>query len=145
MIKQVLCRFLIAAVLLLFHIQVSNANEGSLSSSEFRVVEARTLFEAGMFEEAMSILRALAQQYPNRTDILFLVGLTGIENSRRPDITVEDRGASLDDAITALLTILANRPELVRVRLELARAFFFKGEDSLARSHFERVLGGRPA
>ena len=37
------------------------------------------------------------------------------------------------------------RPGLVRVRLELARAFFLKGEDSLARSHFERVLAGKPA
>ena len=35
-----------------------------------------------------------------------------------------------------------NRPELVRVRLELARAFFYKGEDGLARGHFQRVLAG---
>ena len=33
-------------------------------------------------------------------------------------------------------------PGLVRVRLELARAFFLKGEDRLARRHFERVLAG---
>ena len=32
----------------------------------------------------------------------------------------------------------------MRVRLELARAFFLKGEDSLARRHFERVLAGKP-
>ena len=30
----------------------------------------------------------------------------------------------------------------MRVRLELARAFFYKGEDTLARGHFERVLAG---
>ena len=30
----------------------------------------------------------------------------------------------------------------MRVRLELARAFFLKGEDSLARRHFEQVLAG---
>ena len=40
--------------------------------------------------------------------------------------------------------MLIDRPGLVRVRLELARAFFLKGEDSLARGHFERVLAGRP-
>ena len=40
--------------------------------------------------------------------------------------------------------MLIARPGLVRVRLELARAFFLKGEDSLARSHFERVLAGKP-
>ena len=40
--------------------------------------------------------------------------------------------------------MLVRRPELVRVRLELARAFFLKGEDRLARRHFEQVLAGKP-
>ena len=33
---------------------------------------------------------------------------------------------------------------MVRVRLELALAFFFKEEDDLAQRHFERVLAGQP-
>ena len=37
-----------------------------------------------------------------------------------------------------------DHPELVRVRLELAHAFFLKEEDSLARRHFEQVLAGTP-
>ena len=48
----------------------------------------------------------------------------------------------LDQAIAAFRTMLVADPGLVRVRLELARAFFFKGEDSLARQHFEAVLAG---
>ena len=40
--------------------------------------------------------------------------------------------------------MLVARPDLVRVRLELGRAFFLKGEDDLARRHFERVLAGKP-
>ena len=40
--------------------------------------------------------------------------------------------------------ILINQPEIVRLRLELARAFFLKGEDSLSQRHFERVLAGNP-
>ena len=36
------------------------------------------------------------------------------------------------------------RPNLVRVHLEIARAFFLKGEDGLARRHFELVLAGEP-
>ena len=40
--------------------------------------------------------------------------------------------------------MLVAHPELVRVRLELARAFFHKGDDGLARRHFEQVLAGRP-
>ena len=38
--------------------------------------------------------------------------------------------------------MLVNRPDLVRVRLELARAFFLKGQDGLARRHFRLVLAG---
>ncbi len=56
----------------------------------------------------------------------------------------EARDARLDEAIAAFRAILVNRPDLVRVRLELARAFFMKEEDTLARRHFERVLAGKP-
>ncbi len=35
-----------------------------------------------------------------------------------------------------------DRPELVRVRLELAHAFFLQAEDRRARRHFEQVLAG---
>ena len=52
--------------------------------------------------------------------------------------------ALLDEAIAAFRAMLVSRPDLVRVRLELARAFFLKGEDGLARRHFERVLAGNP-
>ena len=48
--------------------------------------------------------------------------------------------ARYEDAIAAFREILISRPELVRVRLELARAFFLKGDDDLAREHFERVI-----
>ena len=40
--------------------------------------------------------------------------------------------------------MLVDRPGLVRVRLELARAFFLKGENDLSRKHFEHVLAGSP-
>ena len=54
----------------------------------------------------------------------------------------EARGGKLDEAIAAFRAILVDRPELVRVRLELARTFFLKEEDALARRHFEQVLAG---
>ena len=40
--------------------------------------------------------------------------------------------------------MLIDQPGLIRVRLELARAFFYKGEDGLSQEHFERVLAGNP-
>ncbi|MDE2813313.1 MAG: surface lipoprotein assembly modifier [Gemmatimonadota bacterium] len=54
----------------------------------------------------------------------------------------EARDGKLSEAVAAFHGILVERPELVRVRLELARTFFLMGEDSLARRHFETVLAG---
>ena len=56
----------------------------------------------------------------------------------------EARDAALDRAIAAFRAMLVAKPGLTRVRLELARAFFLKGEDALARRHFEMVLAGKP-
>ncbi len=52
------------------------------------------------------------------------------------------RDKLLDKAIAVLRRMLVVDPGLVRVRLELARSFYLKGEDSLARRHFEAVLAG---
>ena len=72
----------------------------------------------------------------------FRAGMTAIQEASRAE--PDKRDALLDRAIAEFRAILVARPELVRVRLELARAFFLKGEDSLARRHFEQVLAGRP-
>ena len=92
-------------------------------------------------------LAVLASPWPaqaqDRDDLesLFQDGMTAAqEASVTPD---EDRRDTLlDQAIAAFRKMLVADPNLVRVRLELARAFFFKGEDSLARRHFEAVLAG---
>ena len=74
-------------------------------------------------------------------DSLFDEGMRAAqEAAATPD---EDRrDALLDQAIAAFRQMLVANPSLVRVRLELARAFYLKGEDSLARRHFEAVLAG---
>ena len=76
--------------------------------------------------------------------ILFLYGLAAIEAAQKPGRLEDACGALLDEAIDAFRTMLVARPELVRVRLELTRAFFLKGEDSPARRHIELVLAGKP-
>ena len=74
---------------------------------------------------------------------LFEEGATAIRQAARQ--TDEDRRDELlDRAIAAFRKMLVANPSLVRVRLELARAFFLKEEDSLARRHFEIVLAGKP-
>ena len=106
---------------------------------------ARALVDAGRFEEALTILNPLAQahaDHPRRTDILFLTGFAATQASQRPDLPEERRALLLNIGIASFRLILIDRPELVRVRLELARAFFLKGEDGLSRRHFEQVLAG---
>ena len=114
-------------------------------STDPKVVEARELHTAGRHEDAVAVLRPLVADAtrPDRTDVRFLLGLNAIEAAARQS-TRESQVAFLDEAIAALHAILIDRPGLVRARLELARAFFMKGEDALARTHFEHVLAGKP-
>ena len=106
------------------------------------VAEARSLMRAGRFDEALAVLAPLVRGEAVQADALFQYGLAAIGAAQRPDVSEEKRDALLDEAIAAFHGMLVRRPELIRVRLELARAFFFKGEDRLARRHFEQVLAG---
>ena len=113
-------------------------------SSDRRVSIARALVERNRFAAALEILRPLAPDHPDQTDVRFLLGLAASRWSQEPDVGEEERLALLDEAIAAFRSILIRRPGLVRVRLELALAFYLKEEDQLAREHFERALVGKP-
>ena len=106
------------------------------------LTDARALLGAGRFDEALAMLRPLAAGRTVHGDVLFHIGLAATGASQQPGVPEDASDALLDEAIAAFRTMLIDRPELVRVRLELARAFFLKGRDSLARRHFERVLAG---
>ena len=109
-----------------------------------RLVETRSLISGGKFDEALAILRPLARGSPVESRVIFHIGLAAVGAAQQPDVAQERRNALLDEAIAAFRGMLVRRPALVRVRLELARAFFLKGEDRLARWHFEQVLAGKP-
>jgi len=115
-------------------------------SSDPRVNEARALIQEGRNAAALDVLRPLARQEDrsDRTDVLFLIGLSATRLSQQPGIGEQESTALLDEAIMAFRTILIDRPELVRVGLDLALAFFLKDDDGLSRRHFEQVLAGRP-
>ncbi len=113
-------------------------------SSDPRVRTARALVQRNRFAEALKILRRLPPDHPDQTDVQFLLGLAASRGSQERGITDEKRLALLNLAIAAFRSILIKRPELVRVRLELALAFYLKEEDGLAREHFERALVGKP-
>ena len=123
---------------------MSNAAVNPPSSPGSGVATAKALIEEGKFNEALILLQPLVRDRNAEADVLFLIGLAAIGASQQPGASGNVRDTLLDAAIESLRTILINRPGLVRVRLELARAFFLKGEDSLARRHFERVLAGKP-
>ncbi len=104
--------------------------------------DAQALVDAGRFEEAIVALRPLLEQESVDGNVLFLYGLASLEASQRPGRADDDREILLNEAIGAFHLMLVEAPGLVRVRLELARAFYLKGEDGLARRHFEAVLAG---
>ena len=106
--------------------------------------EARALVDAGRFAESLVILGPLILGEEAGSNVFFLFGLAAIGASQEPGLEEEDREALLDGAIAAFREMLIDQPGLVRVHLELARAFFLKGEDDLARRHFEWVLAGNP-
>ena len=104
---------------------------------------------AFFFEQLKMMIRALtvivclfatAPAWGQDVGALFRTGLAAVEASQVPGVSDEKRDTLLDKAIAAFRRILIFQPDLARPRLELARAFFLKGEDNLARQHFERVL-----
>ena len=144
MTVKLLRHALSVTLLLLFAEAAIGSDTGPGSVSAADVPEARALIDNGRFDAALAVLRPLAEAHPTSADILFLQGLAAAQASQRPGIAEQDRNALLDEAIAALRAILIDEPALARPRLELARAFYLKGEDGLARDHFERVLAGEP-
>ena len=135
-------RTLVAACLLLA-LFAEDAAEAS-QETDASVAEGQALIDAGRFMEAVNVLGPLVAGDTVEANTLFLYGLAATEASQQAGVPEETRQALLDQAITSFHAMLVRAPELVRVRLELARAFFLKGEYVLAQHHFEQVLAGEP-
>lgn len=106
--------------------------------------QAKALMRERRFDAALALLRGLVARHPEHSNARFLFGMAARGAASKPGRETGSREALLDEAVAAFRFMLIDRPGLVRVRLELARTFFHKREDSLAREHFERVLAGRP-
>ena len=96
----------------------------------------------GQWEAPFAFLRPLTARDPRAGELLFATGMISLALAHLPGIEGAERDAFLDVSIAAFRAILAADPEQNRVRLELARAFFLKRQDGLARRQFERVLAG---
>ena len=148
-LAPLLCSFA-AAVCVMLALPAWGASDASPPPSSFvadasgAAAEAQALIDAGRFIDAVAILGPLVQGRVIHADTLFLYGLAATGASQQAGVPDETRQALLDQAIASFHAMLVKAPGLVRVRLELARAFFLKGEHTLARRHFEQVLAGRP-
>lgn len=144
-----LCTFA-AAVFLCFCAPVWGQEDAPSSpapaseSDAGRLAEAEALIQRGRFNEALVLLRPLTERGTIERQVLFLIGLASSGAAQQSGVAEEDRETLLDAAIAAFRSILIRDPSLVRVRLELALAFFLKEEDGLAQNHFGRVLAGNP-
>ena len=108
------------------------------------VDDARALIDAGRFGEALAILAPMVESGTVDANTAFLYGLAALGAAQQPELADETREALLSQAIAAFRAMLIDNPRLLRVRLELARAFYLMGEDDLARRHFEIVLAAEP-
>ena len=137
-----LCRVLAVVACLVVAAPTGAVEDNPGQSLSARVAEAEALLRDGRIDEALVLLRPITEAHARHPEALFLRGLGATQMATQPGRTEADRVALLDEAIAAFRTMLIDRPDLVRVRLELARAFFYQRKDSLARQHFEQVLAG---
>ena len=98
--------------------------------SEFTDMQAaRMLIRAGRIEHARAFLeQARPSDEEESIERLFLLG------------RIEMQLGMPSRAIERFETILARRPELTRVRLELAQAYYLTGHDDKAKRHFNSSL-----
>ena len=99
----------------------------------------------GEVEDAVAVVRPHLSRDARAVDLLFDAGTAMLVSAQATHPSqAAAREALLDASITIFRAILAEHPDFVRVRLDLARAFFLRGRDGLARRHFERALAANP-
>ena len=106
---------------------------------------AVALLRQGEIEEAINVVRPHLPRDARAVDLLFETGMIMLGSAQTiPSSDAGRREALLDASIAVFRAILAEHPGLVRVRLELARAFFLRDRDGLAKRHFELALAANP-
>ena len=124
---------ILAVVLLLAAYPAIHAGDAAGERIEISPIRAgQILFRAGRLEDARKLLeQARPEDDEERIERVFLLGL------------IDARLGLLRRAAQRFEAILAERPELTRVRLELAQVYHALGRDEKARFHFEASLADR--
>ena len=120
-------RFLVALLAALLLPVVATAQQTQTIVVPFEEA-AKIAIAGGDLDGAEKLLGEALRLNPKSTDALFLMA------------EVERRRGRLKEATEYYRKILADRPELGRVRLDLARALFELGEDFQAEYHFRLAL-----
>ena len=120
------------------------AEDPAPGSVEDDLNAAVALLFQGDVEGAVEVVRPHLRRDIRAADLLFEAGLAMVSAAETMPPEETTREALLDGSIAVFRAILAEYPEIVPVRLELARAFFLRGRDGLARRHFELALAANP-
>ena len=120
----------LAVVLLLAASPAIHAGDAAGERIDISPIRAgQLLFRAGRIQDARKLLeQARPEDDEERIERLFLLGL------------IEARLGLPRQAARRFEAVLAERPKLTRVRLELARVYHSLGRDDKARFHFEASL-----
>ena len=97
------------------------------------VETAKALILSGRSVEAQRLLEQLTSEHPANNDVTFLLGLLAVQ------------AADYNTAVDQFRSILVRNPDAVRVRLELGRAFFLKGDYENAYRQFQFARAGKLA
>jgi tetratricopeptide (TPR) repeat protein len=123
--------FIVRVVLLLLLLALSPALavRASAQNETISLLDAaRVAVTAGDLDAARDILRIALSRDSSSTEARFLLG------------EVETRAGNFQAAVRQYRAILVDHPELVRVRLDLARALFELHDDEVAAYHFQLAL-----
>lgn len=94
--------------------------------------EARGLLAQGKAEQAWSLLSAAEAEQGGDVEFDYLLGLAALDSGRPAE------------AVTALERLLAVNPAHHGARMELARAYYALGADTLAEREFQQLQGLNP-
>lgn len=109
----------------------ANVAAGAAAVPSQSIETAKVLMLNGQSREAKALLEQLAAADRNSNDIAFLLGLMEIE------------AGNYRGAIGHFRSILAKQPDALRVRLELARAFYLAHDYENAYRQFQLARAGR--
>ncbi len=128
MLKWVVCVLLLAGSTMSGAVAQPTGQIPGEALSRALLQEARKALEAGNPEVAKQLLQRIDAESVPRDDFDFLSGSVALVTR------------DWETAIRHFRAILARDPSLLRVRLDLALAFFRNGDDSSAAYHFRQAL-----